>query len=190
MEKESSSLVARLNLLCARATIRKSPSPSKFSSLLCSYATHVTRTVNCCVLSAITTNTITNALFTVVYLLREISKPAKGSLLRFCRKQFLLGLFLQPTLMHNSITTYMSHYYLRHVSGLDMPILRRNNCTNTASGILALISGCTPHRLRAYESEDTRCCVCAVVPPEDGHVKTRNMSRIVVWHTCCYWIVH
>ena len=34
--------------------------------------------------------------------------------------------------------TCMSHYYPRHVSGLDMPILRRNNCTNTASGILAL----------------------------------------------------
>ena len=32
----------------------------------------------------------------------------------------------------------MSHYYPRHFSGLDMPILRRNNCTNTASGILAL----------------------------------------------------
>ena len=60
-----------------------------------------------------------------------------------------IGLFLQPTLMHNSITTCMSHYHPRHVSGLDMPILRRNNCTNTASGILALISGCTLHRLRA-----------------------------------------
>ena len=46
-----------------------------------------------------------------------------------------IGLFLQPTLMHNSITTGMSHYYPRHVSGLDMPVLRRNNCTNTASGI-------------------------------------------------------
>ena len=30
--------------------------------------------------------------------------------------------------------------------GLDMPILRKNNCTNTASGILALLSGCTLHR--------------------------------------------
>ena len=58
-------------------------------------------------------------------------------------------LFLQPTLMHNSIWTCMSHYYPRHVSGLDMPILRRNNCTNTASGILAFLSGCTLHRLRA-----------------------------------------
>ena len=52
------------------------------------------------------------------------------------------GLFLQPTLMHNSITTCTSHYYPRHVSGFDMPILRRNNCTNTAYGILALISSC------------------------------------------------
>ena len=46
----------------------------------------------------------------------------------------------------------MSNYYPRHVSGLDMPILRRNNCTNTASGILALISSCTLHRLRADSS--------------------------------------
>jgi len=30
-----------------------------------------------------------------------------------------------------------------------MPIFRRNNCTNTASGILALLGGCTLHRLRA-----------------------------------------
>ena len=64
----------------------------------------------------------------------------------------ITGLFLQPTLMHNSITTCMSDYYPRHVSGLDMPILRRNNCTNTASGILALISGCTLHRLRVVYS--------------------------------------
>ena len=42
----------------------------------------------------------------------------------------------------------MSHYP-QHVSGLDMPIFRRNNCRNTASGILALLGGCTLHRLRA-----------------------------------------
>ena len=48
----------------------------------------------------------------------------------------------------------MSHYYPRHVSGLDMPILRRNNCTNTASVILALLSGCTLNRLRADSAED------------------------------------
>ena len=61
-----------------------------------------------------------------------------------------IGLFLQPTLMHNSITTCMSDYHPRHVSGLDMPILRRNNCTNTASGILSLLSSCTLHRLRGW----------------------------------------
>ena len=60
-----------------------------------------------------------------------------------------IGLFLHPTLIHNSITACMSHYYPRHVSGLDMSILRKNNCTNTASGILALLSGCTLHRLTA-----------------------------------------
>ena len=48
--------------------------------------------------------------------------------------------------MHTSIWTCMS-YYPRHVSGLDMPIFRRNNCTNTASGILALLGGCTLHGL-------------------------------------------
>ena len=71
-----------------------------------------------------------------------------------------IGLFLQLTLMHNSITTRMSHYYPRHVSGLDMPILRRNDCTNTASDILALLRGCTLHRLRAdSESALNRCGV-------------------------------
>ena len=59
-----------------------------------------------------------------------------------------LGYFLEPTLMHTSIWTCMSHYP-RHVSGLDMPIFRRKNCTNTASGILALLGGCTLYRLRA-----------------------------------------
>ena len=99
--------------------------------------------------------------------------------------------------------TCMSHYYPRHVSGLDMPILRRNNCTNTASGILALLSGCTLHRLRAVcsqpvqwlkadsalnqctaqtftEREGTRCCVNTIFSPEDGHVNARNISRIIM----------
>ena len=70
-----------------------------------------------------------------------------------------IGLFLQPTLMHNSITTCMSHYYPRHVSGLDMPILRRNNCTNTSSGILVLLSGCTLHQLRAYIHVVIELCI-------------------------------
>jgi hypothetical protein len=54
------------------------------------------------------------------------------------------------------------------------------------------VNGCTVHRLRAdsalnrctvqpfTEGDDTRCCVNAIFPPEDGHVNARNMSRISV----------
>jgi len=31
-----------------------------------------------------------------------------------------------------------------------------------------------------YESDETRCCVNAIFPPEDGHVNGRNISRIIV----------
>ena len=53
------------------------------------------------------------------------------------------------------------------------------------------INSCTVHRLRAesafnrctvqlfIDSNDTRCCVNTIFPPEDGHVNARNMSRIV-----------
>jgi len=30
------------------------------------------------------------------------------------------------------------------------------------------------------ESDDTRCSVNIIFPPEDGHVDARNMSRIIV----------
>jgi len=30
------------------------------------------------------------------------------------------------------------------------------------------------------DSEDARCCVNTIFPPEDGHVNARNMSRILV----------
>jgi len=30
------------------------------------------------------------------------------------------------------------------------------------------------------ESDDARCCVNTICPPEDGHVNARNMSRIIV----------
>ena len=67
--------------------------------------------------------------------------------------------------MYTSIWTCMSHYP-RHVSGLDMPIFRRNNCTNTASGILSLLGGCTLHRLsvvcsRLVERVYQMLCLCS-----------------------------
>jgi hypothetical protein len=37
-----------------------------------------------------------------------------------------------------SITICLLHYYPRHVSSINMPILRRKDCIHTASGIFAL----------------------------------------------------
>jgi hypothetical protein len=34
------------------------------------------------------------------------------------------------------------------------------------------------------ESEDTRCCVNTIFPPEDGHVNARNMSRQSALNQC------
>ena len=88
----------------------------------------------------------------------------------------------------------MLHYYPRHVSSINMPIFRRKNCTHTASGIVALckrlhstlvesglqsaFNRCTVQTFT--ESDDTRCRVNTIFPPEDGHVNARNMSRIIV----------
>jgi hypothetical protein len=61
---------------------------------------------------------------------------------------------------------------------------------NTASGIFALckrlhstlvesaLNQCTVQTFT--ESDDARCCVNAIFPPEDGHVNARNMSRIIM----------
>ena len=91
-----------------------------------------------------------------------------------------------------SITICMLHP--RHVSNINMPIFRRTNCIITASGIFALckrlhstlvesgqqsaLNQCTVQTFT--ESEDTRCCVNTIFPPEDGHVNARNMSRIIM----------
>jgi len=93
------------------------------------------------------------------------------------------------------------HYYPRHVSNINMPIFRRKNCIHTASGIFALKIRCVLFALTTapienngvnwcrsqskqdtsnFQSEDTRCCVNTIFPPEDGHVNVRNMSRIIM----------
>jgi hypothetical protein len=74
-----------------------------------------------------------------------------------------------------------------------MPIFRRKGI-HTASGTFALckrlhgtqvksrlqsaLNLCTV--LYCTESEDTRCCVNTIFPPEDGHVNAGNMSRIIM----------
>jgi len=75
-----------------------------------------------------------------------------------------------------------------------MPIFRRKNYIHTASGIFAvckrlhstLVESGLQSALNQYtvqpftESEDTRCCMNIIFPPEDGHVNARNVSRIIV----------
>jgi hypothetical protein len=68
----------------------------------------------------------------------------------------------------------MLHYNPRHVSSNTMLIHRRSNCIVTATGIVTLI------KQPFTESDDTRCCVNVIFPPEDGHVNARNMSRVIV----------
>ena len=88
----------------------------------------------------------------------------------------------------------MLYYYPRHVSSLNIPIFRRTNCILTESGVFAIskrlpstpvksglqsaLNWCTVQPFT--DSEDTRFCENTICPPEDGYVKARNMSRIVV----------
>ena len=76
-----------------------------------------------------------------------------------------------------------------------MPIFRRTNFILTASGIVALCKRLHRTSVKSAlnrcavqpftESDDTRCCENKIRPPEVGHVNVRNMSRILVQHTCC-----
>ena len=103
-----------------------------------------------------------------------------SELLRWLERTKPFELFHQPTLMQNilySLTICLLHYYPRHVSSINMPIFRRKNYIHTAFGIFAF-NQCTVQTFT--ESEDTRCCVNTIFPPEDGHVNARNMSRIIV----------
>jgi len=62
-----------------------------------------------------------------------------------------------------------------------MPIYRRKNCIHTASGIFDLckrlhIKPVVQYTVQMFtESEDTRCYVNTICPPEDGHVNARNI---------------
>jgi len=76
----------------------------------------------------------------------------------------------------------MLHYNPRHVSSINMPIFRRTNCIITLPGIVTALQPAL-NRLTVEpftESDDNRCCDNTNYPPEDGHVNTRNMSRIVI----------
>ena len=97
--------------------------------------------------------------------------------------------------MHNCL--FINNMYvtllLRHVSSINMPIFRRKKFIHTASCIVALCkwlhTALNRHTVQPFtERDDNRCCVNTIFPPEDGKVNAPNMSRIIVWHTYCYWI--
>ena len=50
--------------------------------------------------------------------------------------------------------------------------------TPVESGLQSALNRCTVQPFT--ESDDNRCCVNTISPPEDGHVNARNMSRIIV----------
>ena len=50
--------------------------------------------------------------------------------------------------------------------------------TLVVSGLQSAHNQCTVQKFT--ESEDTRCCVNTIFPPEDGHVNARNMSGIIM----------
>ena len=62
-----------------------------------------------------------------------------------------------------------------------MLIIRRLNCIDTASGIVFSVGGRPVHSLRDFsfnlctgqpltESDDTRCCINTIQPPDDENV--------------------
>ena len=63
-----------------------------------------------------------------------------------------------------------------------MLIIRRSNCIDAASGIVTLnkwSSGahlCTGHPLT--ESDDTRCCINIIQPPDDEHIMLKTHRGI------------
>ena len=93
-----------------------------------------------------------------------------------------------------SITIYVLHYDLRHVSSSNMFIFRRTHYIITASGIVILCkqpysmpvesglqSALNRHTVRPFtESDDSRGCNNTIYPPEDEHSTARNMLRIIM----------
>jgi len=77
----------------------------------------------------------------------------------------------------------MLHYDPQHVLSSTLLILRKTNCTTTASGIVTLCK--QPYSMQVEsglftEGGDTRGCGDTICPPEDEQRAAQNMLRIVV----------
>jgi len=73
------------------------------------------------------------------------------------------------------------YYISQHVSDTIMLILRRSKCISTASGIVTLFRWLFNTHVNLYteqspkQSDDTRCCINKIWPPEDENNSARNM---------------
>jgi len=87
------------------------------------------------------------------------SRETKGRNLKKDARLFLVS---------NEIDTYSFfmyvYFYSLHVSGSHVPIIRRINCINMTSDIVAYI----------------RCHIDTINSPDDGHMADRNMQRIEI----------
>ena len=104
-------------------------------------------------------------------------QPSHLCLYLFC---FVLKTF-NVILDNNQLDTQLLYFTIRLLQSSTcfenyMLIIRRVNCINAASGIVTLSkwpSGALDGHLT--ESDDTRCCINKIHPPDDEHDVARNM---------------
>ena len=69
---------------------------------------------------------------------------------------------------------YLLHYYPRHVSSINMPIIRRKNCIHTASGIVALCK-----RLHSTPVESGLQLVNEIILYYDARSKKHHIGSLI-----------
>jgi hypothetical protein len=108
------------------------------------------------------------------YIISYQLTPCSRILLQLVIKIFptLLGIIRFIT-MSTKPTTHDTEIFHK-IAGL----LPKNVCTVRRLRVDSALNLCTVQTFT--ESEDTRCCVDTIFPPEDGHVNARNMLRIII----------
>jgi hypothetical protein len=135
---------------------------------------------------------IFNTFITILYMymFRKISCSFSGGQIVFyvsLTVHLKYNLSQWPTWCTNFQYIYYNPLHV-HVSSNILLIIRRSNCINTSSGIVTLsnwLSGaqvdtCAPYghiqrQLTYIQSDDTRCCINTIWPPEDEQDIARNM---------------
>ena len=75
----------------------------------------------------------------------------------------------------------MLHYYPRHVSCINMPILRRTNCILTASGIVALCKRLHSTPVKSgLQSALNRCTVYCIICLKEDITNLRLFVLLII----------